>query len=86
MSVYQINKILYLTENDAYFQEEIKSNPTQTLEEFPLSKAELRALITGDVATLFEMGVHAFLLSTLARYELFGVTEENYLPRIRREQ
>ena len=41
---------------------------------------------TGDLHKMFHMGVHPFLLNHLPRHGLFGVTRENYLPRIRGEQ
>ena len=86
MSVYTINKILYLLENDAAFREQIKANPHGTIKDFPLTDTELQALTSGDVGKLFQMGVHAFLLNGLSRHELFGVNRDNYLPRIRGEQ
>ncbi|MGH7832664.1 MAG: hypothetical protein ACREQK_03390, partial [Candidatus Binatia bacterium] len=44
---------------------------------------ELDALTSGAVGTLYQMGVHTFLLNHLYRYELFGVNRDNYLQRIR---
>jgi Aromatic-ring-opening dioxygenase LigAB, LigA subunit len=83
MSVYQVNKILYLTDNDAAFRTRIKEEPQSVLKEFRLSEEELAALTSGAVGTLYQMGVHTFLLNHLYRYELFGVNRDNYLSRIR---
>lgn len=83
MSIYLVNKILYLTDNDADFRRRMKDNPEVTVREFSLSGEELEALVTGDVGTLYQMGVHTFFLNHLARYELFGVNRDNYLERIR---
>ena len=83
MSVYQINKLLYLTDNDAGFRNRMKENPDAVLKEFKLSPEELDALTSGAVGTLYQMGVHTFLLNHLYRYELFGVNRDNYLERIR---
>ena len=83
MSVYSLNKIFYLLENDAAFRERIKSSPREVVEEFNLTPEEQAALTAGDVRSLFDMGVHAFLLNSLSRHHLFGVTGENYGPRIR---
>jgi hypothetical protein len=44
---------------------------------------EREALLAGDVARLWEMGVHPFLLSFLTRYEICGLTAEVYSERIR---
>jgi hypothetical protein len=83
MSVYAINKLLYLTENDESFRKRIKSDSEEVLGESSLTSEEREALTSGDVLKLFEMGVHAFLLNNLSRHELFGVNSQNYLPRIR---
>ena len=86
MSVYSLNKICYLLEMDASFRERIKSNPAETISEFPLTSDEREALTSGDVGKLFGMGVHPLVLSGLSRHEMFGVTRENYLPRILGEE
>lgn len=85
MSVYLINKILYLTDNDAEFRSRMREDAEATVKSFSLSGEEMEALITGDVGTLYQMGVHTFFLNHLSRYELFGVNRENYLDRIRSE-
>ncbi len=83
MSVYLVNKILYMTDNDADFRKRMREDPEGTVKSFPLSGEELEALVTGDVGTLFEMGVHTIFLNHIARYEMFGVNRDNYLDRIR---
>jgi hypothetical protein len=84
MSVYQVNKILYLTDNDAAFRKRLTAEPEAVLKEFRLSTEEHDALTSGAVGKLYEMGVHTFLLNHLYRYELFGVNRDNYLSRIRK--
>jgi hypothetical protein len=86
MSVYAINKLLYLTENDESFRQRIKSDPEKVLAETSLTSEEREALTSGDVLKLFEMGVHAFLLNNMGRHELFGVNSQNYFPRVRGEE
>ena len=83
MSIYFLNKILYLTDNDAEFRKRMRENAVETVRSFPLAGDELEALITGDVGRLYQMGVHTFFLNHLSRYELFGVNRKNYLDRIR---
>jgi Aromatic-ring-opening dioxygenase LigAB, LigA subunit len=83
MSVYQVNKILYLTDNDAAFRKRMKEEPEAVLKDFRLSEEEHAALTAGSVGRLYQMGVHTFLLNHLSRYELFGVNRDNYLSRIR---
>ena len=83
MSVYQINKILYWTDNDAAFRKRLQEDPATVLKDFRLSTEERDALLSGAVGKLYQMGVHTFLLNHLYRYELFGVNRDNYLARIR---
>ena len=83
MSVYQVNKILYMTDNDAAFRQRMKEEPQAVLKEFRLSEDERDALTSGAVGKLYQMGVYTFLLNHLSRYELFGVNRDNYLSRIR---
>jgi len=84
MSVYQINKILYLTDNDAAFRKRMKEEPEAALKDFRLTEGEYDALTSGAVGKLYQMGVHTFLLNHLSRYELFGVNRDHYLSRIRK--
>jgi Aromatic-ring-opening dioxygenase LigAB, LigA subunit len=83
MSIYQVNKLLYLTDNDAAFRKRMKENPEEAIKAFSLSQEEHDALTSGAVGKLYQMGVHTFLLNHLSRYELFGVNRDNYLARIR---
>ena len=83
MSVYQVNKLLYLTDNDPEFRKRMLAEPEAVLSEFGLTAEERDALISGAVGKLYQMGVHTFLLNHLYRYQLFGVNRDNYLERIR---
>lgn len=83
MSVYQVNKLLYMTDNDPAFRKRMKEEPEAALKDFRLTQEEHDALTSGSVGKLYQMGVHTFLLNHLSRYELFGVNRDNYLDRIR---
>ncbi len=83
MSVYQVNKLLYLTDNDLAFRKRMMEEPEKVIDEFGLTQEERDALTSGSVGKLYQMGVHTFLLNHLYRYELFGVNRDNYLTRIR---
>ena len=83
MSVYQLNKLLYLTDNDPEFRKRMLADPGAALSEFKLTLEEREALTSGAVGKLYQMGVHTFLLNHLYRYQLFGVNRDNYLERIR---
>jgi hypothetical protein len=83
MSVYQINKLLYLTDNDPAFRKRMLEDAEAAIKDFKLTSEERDALTAGAVGKLHRMGVHTFLLNHLYRYELFGVNRDNYLSRIR---
>ncbi len=83
MSNYLLNKILYMTDNDADFRKRMKEEPAETVQSFNLSGEEMEAMLTGDVGALCQMGVHTFFLNHMARYELFGVNRDDYPERIR---
>jgi Aromatic-ring-opening dioxygenase LigAB, LigA subunit len=83
MSVYQVNKLLYRTDNDPAFRKRMKEEPDAALQDFKLTSEEREALTSGSVGKLYQMGVHTFLLNHLSRYELFGVNRNNYLDKIR---
>jgi len=83
MSVYQVNKLLYLTDNDPEFRKRMLADPEAALSDFKLTSEERDALTSGAVGKLHQMGVHTFLLNHLYRYQLFGVNRDNYLERIR---
>ena len=44
MSIYQVNKLLYLTDNDAAFRKRMKENPEEAIKAFSLSQEEHDAL------------------------------------------
>lgn len=82
MSVYGINKLFRTCLHDKDFRALAISDPEAAMSRMPLSDAEKDMLRRGDVAALYEHGAHAFLLSFLTRWELFGVTVEQYSERI----
>ena len=83
MSLYQLNKIMYFLEVDAAFLAGMKTNPSETIKDYDLTDEERAAVLRGDVGALFLMGVNIFILDSIARHELFGVTRESYLAQVR---
>jgi hypothetical protein len=83
MSVYGVHKLLKRIQRDPGFRELLASDGPSALSEFPLTDAERCALLAGEVGVLNRMGVHGYLLNTLARYQVFGITPERYMERIR---
>lgn len=83
MSIYQLNKLCYRIHHDADFRKRAAADPQSAANDFDLSRPEREALLAGDVARLYRIGVHPFLLSHLARYGLFGLDRARYAERIR---
>ena len=84
MSVYAVNKLCRDALHDRAFREAIKIDPATAIAPLDLSDDEREALLTGDVAWLFEHGCHPFLLAYLTRWDLFGLTAPVYSERIRK--
>jgi hypothetical protein len=83
MSVYQVNKLCHRLYHDRAFREAVKADPAKAIAGWPLSEAERKALLEGDVRQLYEAGAHPFLLGHITRWNLFGVTPAIYAERIR---
>jgi hypothetical protein len=83
MSLYGLHKVLYLVQNDLGFRERVRTDPAGALAGLPLDEGERRALLEGDVAALYHMGVHTFLMSRLPRFNAFGLSRELYRSRLR---
>jgi len=61
----------------------MKSDPAKALAPLDLSDDERRALLAGDVGALYRMGVNAFLMNYLARFEVCGLDVKIYNQRMR---
>jgi len=84
VSLYGIHKTLWLLQNDLAFRERLRTDPEGALTGLPLTDKERQALLTNDVAELYRMGVHTFLMSRLPRFNAFGgLTREEYQRRLK---
>jgi hypothetical protein len=83
MSVYAINKLCRDSLHDVVFREALKRDPKTAMAPLDLTGEERTALLAGDVARLYQMGAHPYLLTYLIRYEIFGLTAPIYSERIR---
>jgi hypothetical protein len=84
VSLYGIHKTLYLLQNDLVFRERLRTEPEAALADMALTDRERQALLTNDVAELYRMGTHTFLMSRLPRFNAFGgLTREQYQQRLR---
>ena len=84
MSVYALNKLCHRMLGDLDFRAAMQRDPAGATAGYRLTREERETLLAGDVARLYEMGVHPFILSFLTRYEICGLTAEVYSERIRR--
>jgi hypothetical protein len=82
MSVYAVDKLCRDTLRDIAFREAVKRDPAAAIASRDLTEDERSALLSGDVARLYESGCHPFLLAYLTRWDLFGVTSAIYNKRI----
>lgn len=82
MTAYAINKVCWLSERDAAFRERLRQDLETALADFKLDPDERRALVEGDVVTLFRKGAHPFLLQHLARHGISGLDIGLYRQRI----
>jgi hypothetical protein len=83
VSLYQLNKIMYLLDVDADFLARMKRDPADAIASFDLTEEERSAVLSGNVGKLYLMGVNAFILDSIARHELLGVNRNSYLTQVR---
>ena len=83
MSVFAVNHLCRELLRDPSFRAAMKTDPAKALEGKNLTPQERDALLAGDVATLYRMGVNSFLMGYLCRFEVCGLTLPVYNERIR---
>ena len=83
MSVFAVNHLCREVLRDHAFRGAMKADPAKALASLDLTDAERSALISGDVGALFRMGVNAFLMNYLARFEVCGLNAGNFNERMR---
>jgi hypothetical protein len=83
MSVYAMNHLCREVLRDHAFRAAMKQDPAAAIARYDLTAEERRALLAGDVATLYRLGVNAFLMGYLPRFEVCGLTLPVYNERIR---
>ena len=82
MSIYAIDKLCRDALHDMGFREALKRDPADAIASRDLTSDERNALLSGDVARLYQWGCHPFLLAYLARWDLFRITPAVYNQRI----
>jgi hypothetical protein len=83
MSIFAVNHLCREVLRDHAFRAAMKSDPAKALVPLDLSDDERRALLAGDVGTLYRMGVNSFLMNYLARFEVCGLNVKIYNQRMR---
>ena len=97
MSVYAVNYLCRELLRDHAFRAAMKADPAAALAKHDLTEEERKALLAGDVARLYRLGVNAFLtqgelyrlgvnavlMGYLPRFEVCGLTMPIYNERIR---
>lgn len=76
MSLYGVQRVLFLLKNDQAFAAGFKSDAYEALAPADLADAERRALMDGDLATLYGMGAHPLLLAPYSRF--MGIARPDY--------
>jgi Aromatic-ring-opening dioxygenase LigAB, LigA subunit len=83
MSVYAVNHLCREVLRDHAFRAAMKQDPAAAIARYDLTDEEREALLAGDVATLYRLGVNAFLMGYLPRFEVCGLTLPLFNERIR---
>lgn len=86
MSILAVNRLCRDVLHDRAFRDRINADPAAAIADRNLTPEERHALLAGDVAKLYRMGVNAFLMGYLCRFEVFGLTLPVYNQRIRSAQ
>ena len=83
MSIFAVNHLCREVLRDHIFRAAMQSAPVKALAPLDLTDDERRALLAGDVGTLYRMGVNSFLMNYLARFEVCGLNGQIYNERMR---
>ena len=83
MSVFAVNHMCRELLRDHTFRAAMKADPRAAMQSLNLTAEERNAVLAGDVAKLYRMGVNSFLMGYLCRFEVCGLTLDVYNERIR---
>jgi hypothetical protein len=83
MSVYGINKVAHLLQADPAFREQMTDDPERAIAELPLSDTERAAILGADMAALYRLGAHTFLLSRIPRFLPGLISRDDYIEKMR---
>ncbi len=83
MTTFAVNHLCREVLRDHAFRAAMKADPAKALAPLDLTDAERVALLAGDVAGLYRLGVNGFLMGYLARFEVCGLNVGLYNERMR---
>ena len=81
MSLYHLQKFLYVLNREESAQEQYKSDVESLLADFDLTDEEANALRDGDIGLLYVLGVNGQILMHFAAF--LGIEWFNYLELMR---
>ena len=82
MSIFAVNHLCREVLRNHAFRAAMQSDPAKALAAVDLTDEERGNLLAGDVGALYRMGVNAFLMNYLARFEVCGLNTETYNQRM----
>ena len=75
MSLYFVQKLFYHLNVDSNATKRFQRDPEGMLADYRLSPDEARAILSVDLATLYQLGVHPLLLRPFATLKGIGMPE-----------
>lgn len=81
VSLYQLQKFLYVLNRDESAQLQFREDNEKLLEQYELTHEEAEALRTGDIGLLYVLGVNGQILMHFAAF--LGIEWFDYLDRMR---
>jgi len=81
MSLYYVQKVLYLLNRDPHVRERFSTDRDALLREYELTDEERAAIVGGDVGLLYVMGVNGQILMHYAA--LIGQDWDQYIAAMR---
>lgn len=81
MSVYGLQKFLYMLNRDEQVQQRFKAEPAAALDAYPLTAEERGALERGDIGLIYVLGANGQLLMHYAAF--LGMPWADYIQAMR---
>jgi hypothetical protein len=82
MSLYNLQKFLYVLNRDPKAQQAFRENPQNQLDQYELTPEERDALEQGDIGLLYVLGVNGQILMHFAAF--LGIAWFDYLELMRK--